>query len=322
MWIRSLQQDLVHQAEQLHFSNTWWTPLISQLCCCVSGSSWSALCFRLIRRAKEVPTQHQRPERKQGVSPWSQINDAPPSRSSCLLNGKHSPLLIKSNHNRKSQRGGELWRKKTGDRKERGTTSSSSRNMLTGWLDRTIAHIQPGPSRIPSSPHCPVMCREESPHFDKTLTSLTDIRKQDVLQISQLFGIQHFLQSQQVQKSNKTKTPTLSFSNTGQLLINTLQMIFHICAGSATSGSGPVSKSNTLGVSFTVTGRAVPNYERMPILSRIKAAVPTWPTSTVSVGLVSALTLTCSAALHQSHLGGCSVPHRDGELQMSASTRG
>lgn len=48
------------------------------LCQILVGRSVPALCFRLIRLAEEVPSQHQRPERKQGVNPWSQINLVPP----------------------------------------------------------------------------------------------------------------------------------------------------------------------------------------------------------------------------------------------------
>lgn len=89
--------------------------------------SCSVLCFKLIRLAEEVQSQRQRPERKRGVSPWSQIIYVPQADNSCLQDGKHSPLLIRSNHNRKSQRGGETWWKR-----ERKTEEKEAKKAGTG----------------------------------------------------------------------------------------------------------------------------------------------------------------------------------------------
>lgn len=71
------------------------------------GGSVPALWFKLIRLAEEVPSQRQRAREETGGQPMESDKRCPPADNSGLQKMANTPLLIRSNHNRMSQRGEE-----------------------------------------------------------------------------------------------------------------------------------------------------------------------------------------------------------------------
>ena len=80
----------------------------SYVCKILVDESVPELWFKLIRPAEEVPSQRHRAREETGGQPMESDKLRPPADNSILQKRWQTlPLPIRSNHNRKSQRGGE-----------------------------------------------------------------------------------------------------------------------------------------------------------------------------------------------------------------------